>query len=72
VPYVHSIPNALRAQAFGIVSAGLVAGQGLAILGAGALAEVVAPDIVVATFGAAGTVAALALWVSRRRPTRTQ
>jgi MFS family permease len=66
VAFVSLVPNALRAQAFGIVSAGLVAGQGLAILGAGALAEVLAPHLVVAVFGAAGTVAALALAAGRR------
>lgn len=61
VAYVARVPNAFRAQAFGIVSAGLIAGQGLAILAAGALAEVVAPHLVVAAFGAAGTAAAVAL-----------
>jgi MFS family permease len=67
VAFVSAVPNALRAQAFGIVSAGLVAGQGLAILAAGALAEVLAPHLVVAAFGAAGTAAALALAAGRRQ-----
>ena len=70
IAFVSAVPNALRARAFGIVGAGLVAGQGLAVLVAGALAEVIAPHLVVAGAGAAGTVAAVALGLLRRERIR--
>jgi hypothetical protein len=62
VAFVSAIPAARRAAAFGVVSAGLIAGQGLAVLLAGALTEVLTPQLVVAGAGLLGTLAALALW----------
>jgi MFS family permease len=62
VAFVSAVPPGLRAAAFGVVSAGLMAGQGLAVLVAGALAEVFRPHFVVAGAGLLGTLAALALW----------
>jgi len=61
VAFVSAVPNSRRGQAFGLVSTGLLAGQGAALLAAGALAEAADPALVVAGFGAAGTAAALAL-----------
>lgn len=66
VAFVTAVPNALRAQAFGLVGTGLAAGQGIGILAAGALSEVLGPARTVAAFGAAGTAAALALARSTR------
>lgn len=66
VAFVTAVPNALRGQAFGLVGTGLAAGQGIGILAAGALSEVLGPARTVATLGAAGTAAALALARSTR------
>jgi hypothetical protein len=68
VAFVSAVPNSRRGQAFGLVSTGLLAGQGAALLVAGALAEAVSPSLVVAGFGLGGTVAALALATLPRRP----
>jgi MFS family permease len=59
--FVTAVPNQHRSQAFGIVAAGLNAGQGTAILAAGALTELIPPATVVAAYGLAGTLAAAAL-----------
>jgi MFS family permease len=55
VAFVSAVPNERRAQAFGLVSSGLIAGQGAAILAAGALAERFTSPAVIAAFGIAGT-----------------
>ena len=78
VAFVSAVPNDHRAQAFGVVSTGVIAGQAAAILAAGILAETPNPAHVVAGFGVAGTLAALTLarsgrthrpmWGSRRVP----
>lgn len=70
VAFVRSVPDAHRAQAFGVVSAGLVAGQGLGILAAGALAVVLGPAPVVAVAGALATVLALLLWAGAEHASR--
>jgi MFS family permease len=67
--FVIAVPNQHRSQAFGIVAAGLNAGQGAAILAAAALTELIPPATVVAGYGLAGTLAAAAL---AARPTRTR
>jgi MFS family permease len=59
--FVTAVPNEQRSQAFGIVVAGLNAGQGAAILAAGALTQLMPPSTVVAGYGLAGTLAATAL-----------
>jgi len=55
VAFVSAVPNERRAQAFGLVSSGLIAGQGAAILAAGGLAEILPPHIVIAVFALVGT-----------------
>jgi MFS family permease len=59
--FVQAVPTRQRGQAFGLVAAGLVAGQGLGIAVAGALADLVTPGVVIAAAGALGTIAALGL-----------
>ena len=59
--FMQAVPNASRAQAFGLVIAGLTFGQGLGLLAAGALAERMSPSLVVAAAGAVGLVAWLAI-----------
>lgn len=65
--FMQALPAGRRGQAFGLVSAGLVAGQGLSITAAGAIAEVVQPGLVIAVAGALGLVGALALSGAGRR-----
>lgn len=64
--FVERLPNERRAQAFGLASAGLVIGQGLAFLVAGAAAEVVPPSTVIALGGGLGAIAAFGLTVRWR------
>jgi hypothetical protein len=56
------VPEARRGQAFGLLSTGMMAVQGGAAAGAGALTEVIAPGVVMALSGAASLVCTLALW----------
>ncbi|MCW2939351.1 MAG: transporter [Actinomycetia bacterium] len=68
--FVERLQNERRAQAFGLVNAGLVVGQGVAFAIAGAAAEVVPPSTVVALSGGFGALIAcgLALQWRRRSP----
>jgi hypothetical protein len=50
--FLDAVPEARRGQAFGLVGTGMMAAQGLAAAGAGALSEVLAPGAVMA--GASG------------------
>ena len=65
--FMQALPAERRGQAFGLVSAGLVAGQGASIAVAGAIAEVVDPGLVIAVAGGLGLAAALALSGAGRR-----
>jgi MFS family permease len=65
--FMQALPAQRRGQAFGLVSAGLVAGQGLSITAAGAIAEVVSPGLVITVAGALGLAAALSLSGAGRR-----
>jgi len=59
--FVVRVPNERRSQAFGIASMGVIVGQGLAFMAAGAAAEVVTPAAVIAIGGAIGAVVAVVL-----------
>lgn len=65
--FVRIVPDAQRAQVFGLVQAGIYAFQGLAIVVAGAAARVIAPQFVVAIAGAMGTLIAIRTAVSWAR-----
>jgi predicted MFS family arabinose efflux permease len=65
--FVVAVPDHARAQAYGLVGAGLAVGQGLGIVLAGAIAEVIDPTYVVALAGAVGTLAAVVLVASAER-----
>ena len=67
--FVERIPNSKRGQAFGLATAGLVVGQGVAFAVAGAAAEVVPPSTVVALSGGIGALIACGLAVRWRRMT---
>jgi hypothetical protein len=64
--FAERVPNARRGQAFGLANAGLVVGQGLAYLAAGAAAEVVPPSTVIALAGGLGALIACGLAVRWR------
>jgi len=59
--FAERVPNERRGQAFGLANAGLVVGQGLAYLAAGAAAEVVPPSTVIALAGGLGALIACGL-----------
>jgi predicted MFS family arabinose efflux permease len=65
--FMQALPAERRGQAFGLVSAGLVAGQGISIAVAGAAAEATSPGIVICVAGALGVAGALALSGAGRR-----
>jgi len=66
--FMQSVPAERRGQAFGLVAAGLVAGQGLSIAIAGAVAEAVGSiSAVIAIAGALGALGALSLNGAGRR-----
>jgi len=65
--FVERLPNERRAQAFGLVNAGLVVGQGVAFAIAGAAAEVVPPSTVVALSGGFGALISCGLALRWRR-----
>ena len=59
--FVLRVPNERRSQAFGIASMGVVVGQGMTFLAAGAAAEVITPAAVIAIGGGIGAVVAFIL-----------
>jgi MFS family permease len=65
--FMQALPAERRGQAFGLVSAGLVAGQGISIAVAGAIAEATSPQVVIAVAGGLGLAAAVALNGAGRR-----
>jgi len=65
--FVIRTPNERRAQAFGIASMGVIVGQGVAFVAAGAAAELVSPATVIAVGGGIGAVVAFVLTLRWRR-----
>ena len=65
--FVARVPDDRRAAAFGIASMGIVVGQGAGFIAAGAAASVLGPAVVIALWGGAGAVVAVALAVRWRR-----
>jgi predicted MFS family arabinose efflux permease len=65
--FVVRVPNQQRAQAFGLANMGVIVGQGIAYIAAGAAAEVISPAGVIAIAGAIGAVMATVLALSWRR-----
>jgi MFS family permease len=59
--FVVRVPNERRAQAFGIANMGVIVGQGAAFVAAGAVAELVAPAVVIAVGGGIGAIVGLVL-----------
>jgi MFS family permease len=65
--FVQAVPNEARARAFGIVMSGFSLGQGAALVGAGALADVLAAPLVIAISGVFGVLTAIGLTARTRR-----
>jgi len=70
--FVERVPNARRSQAFGLANAGLIVGQGLMFMVAGAADETIGPTTVIAISGGVGAVAAVLLTLRWRRVFRRQ
>jgi hypothetical protein len=64
--FLEAAPLERRGQAFGLAGTGTMVLQGLAMAGAGVLAEFLAPQLVVALAGAASVLATLLLWRTLR------
>jgi predicted MFS family arabinose efflux permease len=63
----QSVPDHQRGQAIGLASAGLGAAQGLGVLLAGWLADLLWPSVTVALCGAAGSLCAIWCGLAWRR-----
>ena len=64
--FVIRVPDERRAQAFGLANMGVVVGQGVAFVAAGAAADVISPAAVIAICGAIGAVIACVLTIRWR------
>ncbi|MGI8696123.1 MAG: MFS transporter [Mycobacteriales bacterium] len=66
--FIRAIPGEFRGRAFGVANGGMQASQGLAILVAGAVTDVVAPSTAIALFGLVGTVVGAIVAAPLARP----
>jgi len=66
--FLEAVPERHRGQAFGLAGIGMMTLQGLAMAGAGGLAEVLPAGVVIALAGAASIAATLSLWKVLRAP----
>lgn len=57
--FVRATPAAIRGRAIGVAASGIVAGQGVAVLAGGLLADLWTPSTAIAVCGAAGILVAL-------------
>lgn len=64
--FVDALPDDARGQGFGLLSTGMMAGQGVGALAVGGLAEVTGPGLAVAAAGGVALVAALLVRSARR------
>ncbi|GAA2265858.1 MFS transporter [Nonomuraea roseoviolacea subsp. roseoviolacea] len=72
--FLEAVPEEVRGQAYGLLSAGLMTGQAVGAALVGALGEAAGPRLAIAAAGAAGVTAALALipvFRARHEPTET-
>jgi MFS family permease len=61
VAFTRAVPDAIRARAIGLASAGLQTAQGLGVLLAGSIAEAIPPADAIAVCGAAGVAGAIVI-----------
>jgi len=64
--FLEAVPVQRRGQAFGLAGTGMMTAQGLTMAGAGGLADVLRPGLVMALAGAASVAATLTLWRTLR------
>ncbi|MGQ0576855.1 MAG: MFS transporter [Pseudonocardia sp.] len=57
--FVRATPDAVRGRALGVAASGIIAAQGLAVLGGGAVADLVDPATAIAGSGAVGSLLAV-------------
>ncbi|GAA2506519.1 MFS transporter [Winogradskya humida] len=60
--FLDAVPARWRGQSLGLAGTGSMVVQGLAITGAGALAEILSPGVVIAVAGAASLLSTFTLW----------
>jgi MFS family permease len=72
VTYVRRVPDERRGRAAGVASAGLQTAQGVGVLAAGALAELMAPSTAIGVCAAVGVVLAVLLATAARGRRRSQ
>jgi MFS family permease len=65
--FVRATPEAIRGRAIGVASSGVIASQGVAVLGGGLLADALDPATAIVVGGGAGTALALVGAVAWRR-----
>jgi MFS family permease len=73
VAFTRAVPDALRGRAIGAASAGLQTAQGLGVLMAGAIAEIIPPSASIAVCAAAGVAGAAVIgfgWLPRSNAER--
>jgi len=73
--FVQAAPSERRGEAFGLAQGGINLSQGVAMIAAGALAQVISPALVISIFGGVGTCAAAVLaveWLYRIRALRVE
>ncbi|MEU4574564.1 MFS transporter [Nonomuraea sp. NPDC023979] len=68
--FLEAVPEEVRGQAFGLLSAGLMTGQAAGAALVGVLGEVFSPQVAIVAAGAAGVAVAFALAGSLRPPRR--
>jgi hypothetical protein len=70
--FVRATPDAVRGRALGVAASGIVAGQGVAVLAGGLVADVSAPSTAIAVCAAVGVLVAVvggsAWWFAERPP----
>lgn len=70
VAFTRAAPDAVRTRAIGVASAGLQTAQGLGVLLAGLLAEVIPPSASIAVWAAAGMAGTGLIWLAGLRRER--
>lgn len=70
VSFVRVTPDEIRARAIGVAASGIIAGQGLAVLAGGVLADVTMPSVAIALCAAVGIFTGIAGGLAWRRADR--
>jgi MFS family permease len=68
--FVRATPDAVRGRAIGVAASGIIAGQGVAVLAGGALAEIATPSVAISVCAASGVAVAVVGAAAWRRAVR--